>query len=270
MTNNKQLLHDLMDIGGVATIHNLYSPEAISYKGSLRRIQELKQLWLANGLIKPIQGLTGFVSRYPAKEVFYGITREGAEYIGREDEYIQKDVKSTNRHNIEHESAKYDVALAFVRLYRDWIVTIDYKYSIDGLQPDIYVKLQDPHDYKNRHYFFVEVDRKKTIDRTFNGKLVPYRNSIYKPEVRKILPKEYNILTVFADTTYDVFLRKQQIPGNAGALRVEAMTETLATYRGKNNVQLPNHFLFMALPDFYRLNEAVWFTPEGKKVKLIN
>ena len=52
-----------------------------------------------------------------SREVFYCLTKKGAKYIGRTDEYkYKKYQKSPN--NVMHESMKFDVALSFLKIFQ--------------------------------------------------------------------------------------------------------------------------------------------------------
>jgi hypothetical protein len=48
--------------------------------------------------------------------VFYCLTKKGAKYIGRADEYKYKKYQRSPN-NVMHESMKFDVALSFLRLF---------------------------------------------------------------------------------------------------------------------------------------------------------
>jgi len=61
---------------------------------------------------------------------------------------------------------KFDIALAFLRLYPKVLLSFKYDYSFYGLRPDIVIKI----DGKTSRYFLVEIERKKTIDRVFKEK----------------------------------------------------------------------------------------------------
>jgi len=88
MTTRKQLLNNLLDIGGVATLNNLYSPTAQSYKGSLLFTRKLFKDYLLEGLIEKIDPIGKPMNK--SREVFYCLTKKGAKYIGRADEYKYK------------------------------------------------------------------------------------------------------------------------------------------------------------------------------------
>src|ERR1700730_12669444 len=114
MTSRKLLLNNLLDIGGVATLNNFYSPQAKTFKGSLLYTRKLFKSYLEDGLIEKIEPIGKPANK--AREVFYCLTKKGADYIGRSDEYRYKKYPRSP-HNALHESMKFDIALSFLRLY---------------------------------------------------------------------------------------------------------------------------------------------------------
>jgi len=51
MLNNKKILEQMLEIGGIATLNNFYSPEAKTYLGSLYNIRKKFKLFLENELM---------------------------------------------------------------------------------------------------------------------------------------------------------------------------------------------------------------------------
>ncbi len=84
----KQLLNNLLDIGGIATLNNLYSPQAQTYKGGLLYTRKLFKGFLEEGLLEKIEPIGRPMNK--SREVFYCLTKNGARYIGRTDEYKYK------------------------------------------------------------------------------------------------------------------------------------------------------------------------------------
>lgn len=263
MTCKKQLLHDVLDIGGVFTLNNLYSPSATTYKGAMRRLYEYKDFWLENGFIQEMKPYENYKPQNPGNELFYCLTKKGAAFIGRDDYDYKKALKSPHLENIMHESAKFDVALSFVRLYRDWDVKIEYK-TFKGLRPDIFISMR-----RNGIilHFLVEIERKKDISRVIREKIKgQYKQKLKIKETRDDLPRVFSLLIVYSPLSYNPFTRPQEMTGNIvqDIEDIKRDAYNLARYGEMSNV------LAIALPDFYRLNEAVWYTPSGTKVKLIN
>lgn len=264
MTNRKLLLSHLLDIGGVATLNNLYSPEAKSYKGSLLFTRNLFKSYLKDGLIKKID----FIGkpRNPSHEVFYCLTKKGANYIGRSDDYKFKNIqKSPN--NVMHESMKFDVALAFLRLYPNLKMSFRYDMSFYNVRPDIVIRLVG-NNPKDTRFFLVEIERKKTVDRVFNEKITRYEEMFNKMEKNKSHnTSQFTTLFVYTDIWYNVFLRPQQYETvvNEQAQITEAVKRLIKDYCSKLSSR---RYLFMPFHNFYKLNDIVWYTSLSYKVSL--
>lgn len=271
MTSKKQLLHDLLDIGGVATLNNLYEPTAKTYKGAMKRVRVNKDFWLKEGLIEVLKPYPSYRSDYPVREVFYGITKKGTRFIGREEDWkYKKTPKASNLENIIHESAKFDICLSFVRLFPDYKVTIDYSRKIESAQgniiPDATVFLSPKNNLSKRHVIYVEIEKKKTISRTFSEKILKYKEILSQPDVVVLEP--FTVFIVFFKSEgYDVFLRPQDMIGEhlKSCNRVREMVKELAT-REDYGGSMPNYLRYIAHCDFYRLNEPVCYKSNGKLV----
>lgn len=171
MTTRKQLLNNLLDIGGVATLNNLYSPSANSYKGSLLFTRKLFKDYLAEGLIEKIEPIGKPMNK--SQEVFYCMTKKGAKYIGRTDEYKYKKYQKSPD-NVMHESMKFDVALSMLRNFQRVKFTFRYDSSFYGVQPDILIRIESTNRKQLTKFILVEIERKKTVDRVFNEKIKRY------------------------------------------------------------------------------------------------
>jgi len=263
MTSKKQLLHDVLDIGGVFTLNNLYSPIATTYKGAMRRLYEYKDFWLENGFIQEMKPYDNYKPQNPGNELFYCLTKKGAAFIGRDDYDYNKALKSPHLENIMHESAKFDVALSFIRLYRDWDVKIEYK-TFKGLRPDIFISMR-----RNGVilHFLVEIERKKDASRVLREKVKEqYQQKLKISETRNSLPESFNVLIVYSSLTYNPFTRPQQMTGNIVKDIQDLRNET---WNLAVSSKLPIA-KFIALPDAFYLNETVWFNHRGERGRLIN
>lgn len=266
MTNRKLLLNHLLDIGGVCTMGNLFSSEAKTYRGSLHMTRKLFKFYFANGFIEKMPPIGAPINR--AKEVFYSITKKGAEYIGRVEDFKRKpDPKSFNLVNVMHESAKFDVCLSFLRLFPDYTFEIDYKTSFGGMRPDAIIQMTSKDG--RRYSFLLEIERKKTVDRTFTEKIKKYEDFFSKgtkSELKK-LPHNYRVLFVYTDLTFNVFLRPQEYTAEiySEIQRLREMTFNLS----KKCKDLPNLYRFLAFPDFSKLNQPIWLDTNGVKRLLI-
>ena len=256
MTNRKLLLNQMLDIGGIASIHNFYSPAASTYKGSLLQVDKYFKEWLKVGMIREVP--FDLRIRNKRREVFYCLTPKGADHIGRKDEYKYKDPKSLN--NAMHESAKFDIALAFLRNYPDHIINIDYTKSYSGLRPDIVVTMSDMNN--NKKTFLVEVERKKTVSRVVKEKIERYEH-IIEPLIKKgSLPKNTQILFLYSYSFWYVYQRPQEYS--------QYQHELTFQYGQLNNLvkkvsHLPDRYKFAIFADFYRISQNIWLNPRSKK-----
>lgn len=259
MLNNKNILEQMLEIGGIATLNNFYSTEAKTYLGSLYNVRKKFKLFLDNELIKEVPTIGK--TRFPANEVFYCITKKGANFIGRQDYKYKGYPKSPN--NIMHESMKFDIALAFLRLYPNALMSFRYDYSFYGLRPDVVIKIEG----KTTRYFLVEIERKKTIDRVFKEKIKKYEEMFYKMQRNKSHNiSQFTVLFVYTNIWYNVFLRPQQYDSYTDEITfLQEKTKELA--RLAKNLQ--HKYLFMPFPDFYKLNEPVWYNTDCNKTSLV-
>jgi hypothetical protein len=267
MTTRKMLLNNLLDIGGVATLNNLYSPIAKSYKGSLLFTRKLFKDYVAEDLIERIDPIGKPINK--SREVFYCLTKKGAKYIGRADEYkYKKYQKSPN--NVIHESMKFDVALSFLRLFPTHKFTFRYDSSFYGVQPDIVIRIESTNRKELTRFFLVEIERKKTVDRVFNEKIKRYEEmfkSIEKNKSHNI--HQFTVLFVYTDIWFDPFLRPQQytdLNTSNHINRVNTLVKNLIHHYCKH---LPeDRYLFTAFHNFHRLHEPLWYKPSGKLISL--
>jgi hypothetical protein len=154
MTTRKLLLNHLLEIGGVATLNNLYSPQAKTYKGGLLFTRNLFKSYLTDGLIERIEPIGKPINK--SREVFYCLTKKGANYIGRTDEYTYKKYLKSP-HNVMHESMKFDVALSFLRLFPHCKFTFRYDSSFYGIRPDILIRIESSSPKELTRFLLVEI-----------------------------------------------------------------------------------------------------------------
>ena len=263
----KRLLNNLLEIGGVATLNNLYSPYAETYKGSLLHSRKIIKDFISEGLIEKIEpiGKPGNKSN----EVFYCLTKLGAHYIGRVDEYkYKKFQKSPN--NVMHESAKFDVALSLLHTYPYHKFTFRYDSSFYGVRPDIFIRLESSRHNEVTRFFLVELERKKTIDRVFHEKIKRYEamfTSIQKNKSHN--EQQFTVLFVYTDIWFNVFLRPQQYSDPYVIQKIEHVNSLLHNLVYKYCKSLPDHrYRFTGFHNFNRLHEAVWLTPIGNRIQL--
>lgn len=248
------ILKDLHAVG-FATKYNFMGLKAKTKESAIINATIKFNKLLNGGFIKEVRyTIPGRLGR---REQFYTISPKGAKYIG--EPYRNIDTKSSSLINIFHESAKIDIALSFIRLYRDHEVILKYDYIIEDKQgrfykPDIFVTLK--HKVNNREYsFLVEIERRKHH---------AIKREKY-PRLKALKPfKDHTkILIVYVDPDWNVFLRPQMYEDTSF---VDRNFKSLL-----NKTDLPNHaYRLMPFYNFYRLHETVWFRPDGERIKLIN
>jgi hypothetical protein len=267
MTTRTRLLNNLIDIGGVATLHNLYSPEAKTYKGSLLFIRKLIKSYLEDGLVEKIDPIGKPPNK--AREVFYCLTKKGASYIGRADEYKYRKYPRSPT-NVMHESMKFDVALSMLRLFPHTKFTFRYDSSFYGVRPDIMVRIESTNPKEITRFVLVEIERKKTVDRVFHEKIQRYEAMFKAIEQKKSHNiKQFGVLFIYTDIWFDVFLRPQLYTDKNTTNHIDCVNSLIQHLIHHYCKHLPdNRYRFMGFHNFYRLHEPVWFTPTGNRVQL--
>lgn len=268
MNTRKLLLNNLLDIGGVATLNNFYSLTAKTHKGGLLFTRKLFKSYISDGLIEKIEPIGKPANK--VREVFYCLTKKGAMYIGRSDEYKYKKYQRSP-HNALHESMKFDIALSFLRLYPNKKFTFRYDSSLYGVRPDILIRVESQNPKELTRFLLVEIERKKTIDRVFHEKIKRYEELFKAIEQKKSHNlSQFKCLFVYTDIWYDGFLRPQEY--NSSPLIATKINEV--NYLLKNLVHrycsnlAYKRYLFMPFHDFHRLNEMVWHTQDGNRIHL--
>ena len=154
----KDILNRLLDIGGVATKNNFYTPRATTKHGMfITANRNFKEL-LKDELIRPLPTITR--PDCTREEIYYTITKAGAEYVGRKDEYRYKEPKSIK--NVMHESMKYDVLLSLLRNFPDYHIIFEFNVSFCEIIPDAYIKMTHKKTLKS-YEFLLETERKKRL-----------------------------------------------------------------------------------------------------------
>ena len=268
MTHRKLLLNHLLDIRGVATINNFYSPHAKSYKGSLLNTRKLFKSYLQDGLIEQIPPIGKPHNK--AQEVFYCLTRKGASYIGRTNEYKYKKYKRSP-HNIMHQSMIFDLALSFLRSYPYVRFNFRYNASLYGLRPDIFIEFNKSHSATETYYFLTEIERKKTVDRTYREKIVRYEKLFSTLVEEGYDVNAFTVLVVYCDIWHNIFLRPTQYSEIKTLTHIHHIDNLLINLATQYCHDLPpNRYRFLAFHNFYRITEPVWLKPGGEKTFLFS
>ncbi|MFH1051032.1 MAG: hypothetical protein V1779_08930 [bacterium] len=265
MNTRKLILNQLLDIGGVATKNNFFSPKAKTVDGSVLKITKFFNEWLKDGFIRELPTVTRVKNK--RQETFYCITSKGADYIGRKFDYKYKDPKSPN--NVMHESMKFDIAMSFLRNYPDFSITFSYDDRFGGLQPDIVVRMTQQ-DTGKEYVFFIEIERKKTVDRVYKEKLLRYEKVLNKLDYKvSNLPRHLKVLVIYSNLNFDCFLRTQDYKTREVGYELSLLEKqiTRLVVMSKN---LPDRYRFITFNQFVDIGKPIWLTPKGQKVLIIN
>lgn len=257
-----ETLHRLASVQ-FASINNLFSYEAKSYKGALLQVNKDINKYLKAGWVEQIP--FDLRPRNKRQQFFYFITRTGAKAIDRLEDFKQKITKSLN--NAEHESMKIDIALAFINNFPDFDFDFNYKADLGKLKPDILVKARNIHDYRE-FTFLVEVERKKDLSRIYRDKITRYNKFIKEGlfERNKLSPKT-KVLFVCTNLRYDVYLRPQQYSANLPSLNF--LYKQFDSFLDDIKDLSLKHFRFIPLPEFTKIADPIWRMPNGVKVHLM-
>ncbi len=249
-----------MSIGGIFTKNNIYSSKAKTKVGSFLNAHKITKQLLKDQLIRQLPTITRV--RNKRQETFYCITGKGANYIGRREELKSKVPKSPN--NVMHESMKFDIALAFLRLYPDYDITIRYDVIVNRIKPDITIFLEN-RNTGFKYHFLVEIERKKTIDLVYKGKVLLY-NTI-KPEHLKQagLRPETKYLIIYADWKFDGFLRPIEYIDQREIALMEKRIKKLA----EMSKDLPDKYRFLSFNNFEKINQPIWLSNKNNKSAII-
>jgi hypothetical protein len=109
MTTRQLLLNNLLDIGGVATLNNLYSREAKTFKGGLLYTRKLFKSYLQDGLIEKIEPIGKPANK--VREVFYCLIKKDVDYI-----VVQRNIYIVNKLDPQLMHARimmFNIALVF-------------------------------------------------------------------------------------------------------------------------------------------------------------
>ncbi|MBS1516631.1 MAG: hypothetical protein JSS91_00930 [Bacteroidetes bacterium] len=185
-----------------------------------------------------------------------------------------------------HQSGVRDILIGFIFLYPDYEVVIkiepifnfDYKKYCEKnpdvdekkvgwtYRPDAWVKLISK-DNKKEYDFIIEFERTK---RPMDIKM----NKLEKIECLNLkecgLSHFTKFLIFFTYQQYNAYWRPIEYDEPEVKKEIEAVENRLNQLLTYAKEYPEPRYRFIPFHDFYRLNEAVWYTPEGKKVQLIN
>ena len=244
----EKILDQLMTLQ-FASVNNFYSPDAVNTLGCNHQPSRHFDWLLRHGFIRelPMDEPIG----NSRQKKFYTITKKGARAIDRQDDYTYMEYKAIS--NIKHESMKIDIAMAFLRNY-DELTDFHYNWIIDHKKPDILVQT-------GKYIFVVEIERKRTPGRIIQETCKKWENVNFK---NFGLPHQTKVLIVYASMSFPVFYR----PIDYAPFHDSAEKNLMELVKRAGG--LPDSFRSMHFKDFENLVGPVWYTPEGKRVLLIN
>lgn len=183
-----------------------------------------------------------------------------------------------------HQSGLIDIFLAFINLYPDYEIEIDwnrrfpYKKKIDNpypryidkfrennYVPDGVVKLTS-RDMKE-YYFIIEFERTKTAEQIRRDKF-KVCNSLGKFETYG-LSRYTKFLIIYTYELYNVYSRPIEYDQEEIKIQQQAVDHRLHNLIKTSQELISDTFRFMSFHNFYRLNETVWFNNKLEKVRLI-
>lgn len=237
---------------------------ASTVEGSMKEPRRLFKQLLDADLITPIS-VYGFGKQHSCN-TFYRVTRKGHKIVENQ-KYRYIEPKSMN--NIYHESGLIDLMLGFIYGFWDHKVEIDYNKVINGYKPDAYIRITSKDICTKTYEYLVEFERTRSNQAILDEKL---RKNEKLGDLRNYgLSSRAKILYVLTDEFYNVYWRPVEYETNQ---EVKPLIDKV-NYRLKKLIEASkqlnsNKYLFTALHNFTRLNEAVWRDPSGQPRKLIN
>lgn len=257
---SKQILNELLDIGGVGTKINLYSQNSKTFKGSMCGVNNHIKNLLEQGFIKKIDPCLPGKSKW--REIFYRITDKGATFIGRKEDYINKSDK--NPKDITHQSNVNDIALSFKRNFPDYEVSFEFEKKLPlfnkvhtFIKPDIIVRMKKD---SKEYVFIVELERKKTADRILD-KVELYDKLFSQLDFSKYrIPKMTKVLLIYSNRIKDISLYRHQ-EYNLHKDLIESLEKQIQNVLFK----FSDRYLVTTFNNYHKLNEAVWYNAKGEK-----
>lgn len=265
MEKHKIILNQMLDLGGIATKNNFYSPEAKTVLGALVHSRKVFDELEKEKLIQPLSTITRV--RNLCQEQFFAITRLGAKYVDRTTEHVWKGGPKSP-YNIMHESMVRDVALSFLRNYPDYIFEIKYNERYSVLRPDLVVKMTHKTSMK-QNIFLVEVERKKTVDRVYREKLLKYERVFENFNFKQYnLNAPVKVLLIYCNLDYNCFWRPQEYEMDNVKAEIEKLQKQMNHLVWISKKLPENRYRFLSFPDFNKLQRPIWKTPTLNNVDI--
>jgi hypothetical protein len=297
----KTVLNEIMDIGGTATEYNLASPSAQTSDGAVLQVSRRIKEAIKHDLIRPLPSYRPIDKARRRQLQFYTLTAKGAHVAERADEYKYKKPRAIAE--IEHDSGVRDIALSIKRAWPEAKLELEKPLrtilNTDKGHCDLYAEI-------NGLKLIIEYERKNDISKVYAGKVLKYSQLKYEPNMRVCII--FNTLSVdpfirqqslreferpeiekkhYGNYLYLKDLEKSRLFGNLKDIDRRKLKASAKWYEEHERVlemkkkflnlmeKMKSHendkfFRLTRWDNYYKLNEAVFFMPDGNKVKLIN
>lgn len=256
--NSERALIPIFNKIKMATVYHSVpwlSSQAKTFKGSLLastlQIGKLRK----DKIIRPVE-IVPYSGRSWRQNTFYSLKPDSI----------------TNSH-IEHQFGLIDVLMAFLYLYKDFELEIEYtpKLKAAGViyRPDALVKMRslDGREY----HFLIEYERTRNPKAILEEKLLKNEQM---PSFKSLgLSEHTKILYIVGHEWFNVFWRPLEYDRPEVVRGIDAMQSRFSNLLDivNKSKKLPDHkYRFLPAHQFTRLNETVWITPKGNKVNLIS
>ena len=135
MTHPEQIINDMIDIGGRATINNFCSRTAKTAKDGAQQSYHYMMRLVKGGYLKqlPFYDQRKILSLSRRRGLFYATTKKGYEKVHRGDEYRAIDPLAES--TFAHTSAINDILLSFKWLYQQFTWTFIFNKSLPLPKP---------------------------------------------------------------------------------------------------------------------------------------
>lgn len=253
----------------------LFSYSAKSYKGAVLHPDRKIKEYVKAGLMKQIPFY--IAPPYKRRQYLYQVTKKGANLIGRSGEFKQKDARSYN--NLPHWMMMLSVRLAFERLFPDWIITSEYEKRFRSgmldngkekfFKADIFIKATR-YDLSEVRHFIIETEH-KDLRRTYEEKILKYDKYLAAGFLKlNKLSDNTKILIVSSTNEFPTFTLPQEYDNILIKKRLAGLYRQFDALLAKMKGHSNKYYRFLAFPDFYRLNEAVWRLPDKNATKILD
>lgn len=257
LTTQDKILNAL-NIVRYATAYNLepwFYKTAETLEGRLQTPYRTLLILEKKGLIKPVK-ITPPVDELKKHNKFYTP--------------VESPIESIAEVKLRHESGIADLILSFIFLYADFDVRVRYRPIIKygnkkHYEPDAVVTL-DPFD-KAKHSYTYIIEFERTREPKELLEKIDFITSL--GNLSKLgFPDFTRVLFVVSHQNYKGYWRPSEYQKPEVKKQIDQVEARFVALMKKAR-KAPDSFRFMHFPDFHRLNEPVWFTPVGKRVKLI-